>query len=277
MKTNKLTDLISEFYRINYSGVAKDWTCLVSETLDVSKEQERLDILLKHIPLTKSMKILELGSGFGNFLTYMRSQGYNIIGMEPDELCGQIISERLKSLQQNSDYIKGSGESIPLPDNSMDCIVSFQVLEHVQDVEKTLAECARILKSKGYLHLVAPNYGSFWEPHYATVFPMFLGKPIYRLYLKLLGRNLNFLDSLQFITSKKINNSLKDLNFKILDDGKSLFKQRMTFKNMPKWGQTKTLSLIVKTLNLLKINSMIANTLTRLDMHYPINISAQKN
>jgi SAM-dependent methyltransferase len=51
------------------------------------------------------------------------------------------------------DVLVHPGQPIALPDNSADGVVSFQVLEHVWDIEWYLTECYRILKPGGWLEL----------------------------------------------------------------------------------------------------------------------------
>ncbi len=51
---------------------------------------------------------------------------------------------------------------IPLPDNSFDTVFSTQVLEHVEDHQKMLSECFRLLKPGGHIILSAPMV---WEHH----------------------------------------------------------------------------------------------------------------
>src|SRR5256885_6347351 len=51
---------------------------------------------------------------------------------------------------------------IPLPDGSADAVVSFQVLEHVDDVKTYLTECNRVLKPGG--RLVLTTHG-VWVYH----------------------------------------------------------------------------------------------------------------
>lgn len=60
----------------------------------------------------------------------------------------------------------GSATSLPFADASFDCILSTQVLEHVDDPQRMLLECARVLKPNGMLILSAPQYFQLHEePH----------------------------------------------------------------------------------------------------------------
>ena len=46
----------------------------------------------------------------------------------------------------------------PFPDNSFDEILAYSILEHVDDLMKTMAELHRILKPGGRLDVIVPHY-----------------------------------------------------------------------------------------------------------------------
>lgn len=54
------------------------------------------------------------------------------------------------------------GQPVPMPDASVDTILSTQVLEHVSDVDSYIAECSRLLRSKGKLLISVPMQ---WRHH----------------------------------------------------------------------------------------------------------------
>jgi SAM-dependent methyltransferase len=56
------------------------------------------------------------------------------------------------------------GRPIDLPDGSADGVVSFQVLEHVWDLDWYLAECLRLLKPGGWL-LLSTHGTWLYHPH----------------------------------------------------------------------------------------------------------------
>ncbi len=51
----------------------------------------------------------------------------------------------------------GNAEQIPLPDNSVDVIVSFETIEHVPDPDRFLDECVRVLAPRGRLVISTPD------------------------------------------------------------------------------------------------------------------------
>jgi ubiquinone/menaquinone biosynthesis C-methylase UbiE len=56
------------------------------------------------------------------------------------------------------------GRPVPLPDQSADLVVSFQVLEHVADLDWYLGECRRLLKPGGWL-LLSTHGVWLYHPH----------------------------------------------------------------------------------------------------------------
>lgn len=57
-------------------------------------------------------------------------------------------------------YLLSRGEELPFSDETFDTILSFDVLEHVDDVKECMWECQRVLKTGGFLFLVFPPYYS---------------------------------------------------------------------------------------------------------------------
>jgi len=55
------------------------------------------------------------------------------------------------------DVRSGSAEQIPLPDSSVDVVVSFETIEHVRDPGRFLDECARVLAPGGRLVISTPD------------------------------------------------------------------------------------------------------------------------
>ena len=68
--------------------------------------------------------------------------------------------------KDNYPDIIGSVENIPLDDNSVDSVVSTQVLEHVKNPNKVVDEFYRVLKPGGYCLVTVPQLNELHEePH----------------------------------------------------------------------------------------------------------------
>ncbi len=55
----------------------------------------------------------------------------------------------------------GSATSLPLPDRSIDLIVSFETIEHVPEPARFVQECARVLAPSGVLVISTPNVEAY--------------------------------------------------------------------------------------------------------------------
>lgn len=62
---------------------------------------------------------------------------------------------------------QGSLTALPCENAAFDCCLCTEVLEHVPDHEKALAELARVLKPGGLLLLSVPQTPAPWDPNHA--------------------------------------------------------------------------------------------------------------
>jgi arsenite methyltransferase len=109
--------------------------------------------LLEGIRYKKGIKALDIGFGAGFPLTEIAmrlGQDSKIYGIDPWEAAVDRAEKKIEFYDiHNIEIIRGVAEKIPLEDNSIDLIVSNNGLNNVTDLEKSLSECARIIKSEG--------------------------------------------------------------------------------------------------------------------------------
>jgi SAM-dependent methyltransferase len=107
--------------------------------------------------------ILDLGCGFGGrTLAYQRVTGGHLVGLEIDSRMAAPALRFTRSISTGestgASFAAGVGEALPFADDSFDAVLSYDVLEHVQDPRKTLAEVFRVLKTGGVFLAVFPPY-----------------------------------------------------------------------------------------------------------------------
>lgn len=102
----------------------------------------------------KSVLDIACGSGFGTH--YLSLKGANsVVGVDiSDET---IKYARRKYSERKVKYVVGNCEDIPLPNNSVDIVVSFETVEHVEGYKKFLSEIKRVSKPGALLILSTPN------------------------------------------------------------------------------------------------------------------------
>jgi ubiquinone/menaquinone biosynthesis C-methylase UbiE len=93
-------------------------------------------------------QILEIGPGTGANLEYYPAD-VSLIGLEPNPYMQRYLKEKARTLGISMEVVTGTAEEIPLPDESVDAVVSTLVLCSVQDLFRSLAEIKRVLKQKG--------------------------------------------------------------------------------------------------------------------------------
>jgi ubiquinone/menaquinone biosynthesis C-methylase UbiE len=108
--------------------------------------------LSKILPLKKDGKLLDVGTGIGQFLAISKKY-------YPDS-CGTEISESAVQLANEKYHItvfKGTLDSLHFKENSFDIITMFHVLEHLHEPDLTMKEIGTLLKPGGILIIAIPN------------------------------------------------------------------------------------------------------------------------
>ena len=96
-----------------------------------------------------AQRVLDLGAGTGKLTHQLVARSLDVVAVDPSP--GMLA--QLRAALPNVPTHPGSAESIPLPDNSVDAVVVAQAW-HWVDVERAVAEVARVLRPGGRLGLV---------------------------------------------------------------------------------------------------------------------------
>jgi SAM-dependent methyltransferase len=130
-------------------------------------QQRRLEMIVRAAGERIHGTILEDGCGVGMYAEHLAPYGGTVIGLEYD-------FERTAEARTRSPHLlNAAGEFVPLPDSTVDLILSHEVIEHVQDDRAAVREMIRILRSPdprsgkpgGRLVIFCPNRGYPFETH----------------------------------------------------------------------------------------------------------------
>lgn len=100
-------------------------------------DKKRIEKILPH--LNKDMKILDLGCGDGWLTKFLRSKGYDCVGVDT-----HLTSEH--------PFYRGTASNIPFDSEYFDCVIMIEVIEHIEP-SSCYDEINRVLKIKGKIIL----------------------------------------------------------------------------------------------------------------------------
>lgn len=222
----------------------------------------------------QNKKVLEVGFRNGLFLNECRKRDLICTGIEINREYCRTVKAKFPAL----DVLWYDGGVFPLPDESFDFVVSYQVLEHVSSIRHVLSECIRVLKPGGIMYHVCPNYHSFYEGHYKIIWLPFLNKTLGRLYLKLIGCYHSGYEDLNIIKPKVVAKILRhhQNNINVISLGCREFINKFNAEQIKKVNQ-KLLQKILKLLQQLPvIKKCVLEIVGRAGFYYPITITVMK-
>jgi SAM-dependent methyltransferase len=106
-----------------------------------------------NVPLDRAegIRVVDMGSGFGDLLIYLKSRGSDVQGVDFDPRAVE------KAAEYGVPVHLGDLASAQLPSESVDVGIMGHSLEHVPDPAAEIREFARILRPGGRLHIAVPN------------------------------------------------------------------------------------------------------------------------
>ena len=115
--------------------------------------QLNLDFLSKIELLKPDSKILEIGCGIGTIVSVLSSQGYDITGMD---ISREAIAYGLKKYGDIKLQAQPA-EALSYENESFDIVLSFDLFEHIAQVDRHVSEVWRVLRPGGYYLFQTPN------------------------------------------------------------------------------------------------------------------------
>lgn len=116
----------------------------------------------------KNLKILDFGTGSWRIVEQFAKIGFtNTLGL--DYFSDEKLTDYSNKLSETSakliSYIEA--DKIPLEDESVDCVSSLCVVEHLVYIEKNFLEMDRVLKKGGHIVILSPNWSGINIPIHA--------------------------------------------------------------------------------------------------------------
>ena len=101
------------------------------------------------LPPKRPLDVLEVGCAQGRSLIALGELGHRAVGIDPEESALTVAGELAARHGIDIHTRVGAAEKIPCESASFDLVVAFSVLEHVDDLQASLREIARVLRPGG--------------------------------------------------------------------------------------------------------------------------------
>ena len=150
-------------------------------------------------PFLEDKVVLDLGcfNGGRSVAWFERYKMDMLFGVDVDQVFIHSATQFATFKNVKATFTVSKGEELPFEETTFDAVLSFDVFEHVQNLEKTLDECWRVLKPGGRLFVVFPGYFHPIEHHLglATQMPFihyfFNSKTLINAYCQILDERGN--------------------------------------------------------------------------------------
>lgn len=152
---------------VDYTSIAQNFDASAFEFLfkmeqkhfwHVGRREIILDVLRRNIPNLMKSRMLEVGCGNGSVLAFLKNNGIEIEG-------GDIFTEGLTFCRQRVNSVplyQLDVMGLPFRDE-FDIVGLFDVLEHIDDDSRALAEIRQTLKRRGILLMTVPAHRFLWS------------------------------------------------------------------------------------------------------------------
>jgi ubiquinone/menaquinone biosynthesis C-methylase UbiE len=120
----------------------------------MAMRQETLVAYRERVVSGAAGRILEIGIGSGANLRYYSDQAKQVIGLDPSVKLLEMAAGADKRPNLSVELVKGSAETIPIEDKTIDTVLTTWTLCSIPDVNRALSEMRRVLKASGRLLFV---------------------------------------------------------------------------------------------------------------------------
>lgn len=126
-------------------------------------QKENKQWILEHIKPTDV--VLDIGCNDGSISKLVAKKCRELVGIDVNKEILEVAEKRLKraKLKNFKLQIVNAENALPFKNGQFDVVVAIDVIEHISQYEKAIADINRILKPKGKFLLAVPNVETSWK------------------------------------------------------------------------------------------------------------------
>ncbi len=126
-----------------------------------------LTVDFERFPVGPGDRVLDMGCGAGRHAFALLRRGAHVTALDMDageleDVAGMFAAMRLEGEVPDgasAGAVRGTAYALPFPDATFDAVVCSEVLEHLPQDGRAMAELARVLKPGGQIAVTVPRWG----------------------------------------------------------------------------------------------------------------------
>lgn len=122
-----------------------------ADLLQVALHNQRYEFALQRVKADDH--VLEIGTGLGVFTSMLAGKCASLTGIEFDEQSCMATRQRLKDAAQ---IVQGDAQQLPFATRAFSLIICLEVLEHLPNFRKAVAEIHRVVAPDGRVIVSVP-------------------------------------------------------------------------------------------------------------------------
>ncbi len=150
---------------ISHSDTKKGFINTLYHAVRKRTLNKKKQLIINEVGMLKG-EILDIGCGTGAFLNTMKTAGWGITGLEPDETARKKAAELYNINPQSPEKL------FELKPASYHAITMWHVLEHVHELHAYIKQLSNLITPQGKIFIAVPNYTSkdatIYQEHWAA-------------------------------------------------------------------------------------------------------------
>jgi SAM-dependent methyltransferase len=126
-----------------------------------------LTVDFARFPVAAGERVLDMGCGGGRHAFALYRRGAHVVALDRDAAELKDVAGMFAAMAEAGEApagatataVRGDAYALPFADASFDRVVAAEVLEHLPEDERAMAELVRVLKPGGQLAVTVPRFG----------------------------------------------------------------------------------------------------------------------
>lgn len=114
--------------------------------------------------------VLDIGCGTGQLALSLAQAGFRVTALDLSINALRLARNHIAQIDVNIPLVESFAEHLPFPSSAFDCITCCHTLEHVSDLDRTVAEFKRVAKEKIVILVPKQKYRLYAENYHTYFF-----------------------------------------------------------------------------------------------------------